>query len=183
MTLSRIPCDTTVPVSVPCLFPYAYCFSTNSRSSNSLLQVSLNKRNGTHHNSFVLFFLFLLFLYTSYFFPSALAPRKEKMVFSHPSEGSPLHSLQCGDSCVNAEHKAGPTGFHLVRSYTFQCPVSRPRFSLRSNKRYRSTGPENQAATLLYVGRVSRLTILSLENSQTARVGSLAVRQSLVSSS
>jgi len=30
----------------------AYCSSKNSRSSNAVLQVGLNKRNGTHHNSF-----------------------------------------------------------------------------------------------------------------------------------
>ena len=46
-----------------------------------------------------------------------------------------------------------------------------------------STGPGNQAATLLKVGRASMLTTLSLEPSHAVTVGILSASQSLVVSS
>jgi hypothetical protein len=62
----------------------ACCSGKNSRSSNAMLQVSLIERDGTHHNLFRL--LLILFL-SSYFFPSGLTPRREKVAFPTPLKG------------------------------------------------------------------------------------------------
>jgi len=48
----------------------ACCSVKNSRSSDAMLQIGLNIRDGTHHNPFS------LLLFFSYFFPSDFAPRK-----------------------------------------------------------------------------------------------------------
>jgi len=62
----------------------AYCSGKNSRSSNAVLQDSLNERDGIHHNPLRL--LLLVFL-SSYFFPSGLTPRREKVAFPTPLKG------------------------------------------------------------------------------------------------
>ena len=67
----------------------AYCSSENSRSSNAVLQVGLNKENGTHHN------LFSLHLY---FAPSCLASRREKIACP-----TLLKGLQCSPSSMVTE--------------------------------------------------------------------------------
>ena len=151
----------------------ACCSSKNSRSSNAMLQVSLDARNGTHHNSFALLLLF----FASYFFPSGLAPRRENMACPTLLKGLHLNPSSTATEAVSMLSTRRTPLDSSLRSYTVQYLVSRPRFSLRScnkNCSVSSTGPGNQATTLLQVRRASRPTILSLEPSQATRVCTLA---------
>jgi hypothetical protein len=102
-----------------------------------------------------------------HFLPSGLVHRWEKIACPTPLKGlhfSPSSVVANAESIPSTNWT--PLGSSLS-SYVLHCPVSSPRFNLRSRVKYRSVssaGPGNQAATLLKVGRASRLTTLSLEN-------------------
>ena len=151
--------------------PSTYRSSENTRSSNAVLQVGLNKRNGTYHDSTGS--PSLPPLLTSYFFPSGLGPRREKTACPTPLEGlhrSPSRTVTDAESTLS---KRGTPFGSSLRSYTLQVSVFNHRFSLRSRKKslsVSSTEPGNQAAILLYMVRASKPTNLSLDHSHASIV-------------
>ena len=80
-----------------------------------MLQVSLNERNGTHHDSFGLLFLLTSSSSCFLFLPLRLGAQKGEDGLSHAAEGSPKQSLQNSDGCsFDAEHKADSIRFLLA---------------------------------------------------------------------
>jgi len=88
--------------------------------------------------------------FTSYFFPSGLAPRREKMACPTPLKGLHLNPFGTATEAVSILSTRWTSLDSSLHSYNLQYPVSRPWFSLHSHKyRFVSMGPGNQATTLL----------------------------------
>jgi len=113
----------------------AHCSSKNSRSSNAMLQLSLNERNGTHYDLFGLLLLFHLIFFPSYFLPSGLTPRREKITCPTVLKCLHFNSSSTAIEAVSMLSTRRTPFVSSLRSYSLQCPVSRPRFNHRSRCR------------------------------------------------